>query len=449
MTAPSAAGLGLSFGDPYALGLLFLGLVLCAGIAALSHQHERAFSASIIYLLLGLAGGVGIHLLDGRRIDPIADALLVERIAEIALVVAVFTAGLKVERRLGWREWRSVVLLLALVMPATIALIALFGVHAMGLSLGAAIVLGAALAATDPVLAGDIGIGPPGEQPEQPEEARFAVSAEAGLNDGLAFPFLFLGFVVLSGATASDYVEWALLDLLYAVPVGALVGGLSGYGLAALVVPLRYRGLFDHRFDGFVALAAPLLIYALAEVLGSYGFVAGFAGGLAFRRYEFGHEYNRRVHDGAEVVEKFLELAVILMLGSMVTLSALDEPGLAGWLLAPALLLLIRPAAVLLLFIRHPLTSAGERRFIAWFGVRGVAALYYVAFAVEQGVLPPGEESTVVWSALVCVVVSIVVHGVTGAPLSRRVDEEPGRAAQPPVSRPGGAEPAPARAEPG
>lgn len=435
-----AADPGLSFGDPYALGLLFLGVVLCAGIAALSHEHERAFSASIIYLGLGVAASAGIHLLDGRRIDPIADAALVERIAEVALVVAVFTAGLKIERRLGWREWRSVVLLLAVALPATIALIAVFGVHVMGLSLGAAIVLGAALGATDPVLAGDIGIGAPGEQPDEPQEARFAVSAEAGLNDGLAFPFLLLGFVVLGGAGASTYVEWALADVLYAVPVGGLIGGLGGYGLAALVVPLRHRELLDDRFDGFVALAAPLLIYGAAEALGAYGLLAGFAGGLAFRRYEFGHEYNRRVHDGAETVEKFLELAVILVLGSMVTVAALDEPGLAGWLLAPVLLLAIRPAVVLVLFARQPVTTGRERRFIAWFGVRGVAALYYVTYAVEAGFLSPGEESTVVWTAVVCVFLSILVHGITGAPLSRRVDEEAPRQAQQPPRRPAGAE---------
>lgn len=440
MTASPAAGLGLSFGDSYALGLLFLGLVLCAGIAALSHQHERAFSASIIYLLLGLAASLAIHLLDGRRIDPIADAELVQRIAEIAIVVAVFTAGLKVERRLGWREWRSVVLLLGLALPATIALIALFGVYVMGLSVGAAIVLGAALGATDPVLAGDIGIGPPGEQPDEPEEARFAVSAEAGLNDGLAFPFLLLGFVVLSGAGASGYVEWALTDVLYAIPMAAVLGGLAGYGLAALVVSLRHRGLFDERFDGFVALAAPLLIYGVSEALGAYGFVAGFAGGLAFRRYEFGHEYNRRVHDGAEMVEKFLELAVILLLGSMVTVAALDDPGLTGWLLAPALILVIRPAVVLALFTRQPVTSGRERAFIAWFGVRGVAALYYVTFAAQEGVLAPGEQSTVVWTALACVAVSVVVHGITGAPLSRSVDEESLGSSRRPARRPAGAE---------
>lgn len=435
----SAAGPGLSLGDPYAVGLLFVGIAFSAGLAALSHSHERAFSASIVYLLLGFAAGVGIHLLDGQRVDPIADAELVERIAEIAIVVAVFTAGLKVERRLGWGEFRSVVLLLGVAMPATIGLIALFGVHVMGLSLGAAIVLGAALAATDPVLAGDIGIGPPGEQAEEPEEARFAVSAEAGLNDGLTFPFLLLGLVVIAGAGAGSYTEWALADVLYAIPVAAAIGVGGGWSLAALVVALHERDLLDERFDGFMAIAAPLLIYGAAETLGGYGFVAGFAGGLAFRRYEFEHEFNRRIHDGAELIEKFLELAVILLLGSMVTLSALDEPGVSGWLLALVLLLVIRPAVVMAAFTRDRRTTVAERGFIGWFGVRGVAAIYYAAFAVESGALGSEEQSTIVWTVLACVVVSILAHGISGSPLSRRVDYA-GPAGAPPSRRPPGAD---------
>jgi len=416
--APVASELGLSAGDPYFIGLFCAGLAFLVAIAALSYQSERAFSAAVIYLGLGLIAGVGLFVLGVEPLDPIEDAELVSRVAEMALLVAVFTAGLKMERSLTFASWRSVVLLIALVLPATVALVVAFGTLVMGLSLGAALILGGVLAATDPVLAGDIGVGAPGDQPREPEEPQFAITAEAGLNDGLAAPFVLLGILVAGGASAGDVVEWAFVDLLYAVVVGAALGAAGGYGMAALAVPLRKRELFLPQFDGFVSIAAPLLLYGAAEAIGAYGLVAGFAGGLAFRRYEFGHEYNRRMHDGAEVVEKLLELAVILLLGSMVTLTALDEPGVAGWLLVPALLLVIRPAVVFLFFSYGPLTMRGCG-FVAWFGVRGVAAVYFATVAVQTGVLPLGELSTVVWTALVCVMASIVVHGVTSAPLTR------------------------------
>jgi NhaP-type Na+/H+ or K+/H+ antiporter len=418
-----ASELGLSAGDPYFIGLFGAGLAFLVAITALSYQSERAFSAAIIYLGLGLLAGVGLYVLGIEPLDPVGDAELISRVAELALLVAVFTAGLKMERRLTFKSWRSVVLLIALVMPATVALIVAFGTLVMGLSLGAALILGGVLAATDPVLAGDIGVGAPGDQPEDSEEPQFAITAEAGLNDGLAAPLVLLGILVAGGASAGEVVEWAFVDLLYAVVVAAVVGAAGGYGLAALVVPLRKRELFLPQFDGFVSIAAPLLLYGATEAIGAYGLVAGFAGGLAFRRYEFGHEYNRRMHDGAEVVEKLLELTVILVLGSMVTLSALDEPGVAGWLLVPALLLVFRPGSVLLFFSYGPLTFRGCA-FVAWFGVRGVAAVYFSTAAVQTGVLASDELSTVVWTALVCVMASIVVHGVTSGPVTRRLGYE-------------------------
>ncbi len=412
---PLAIEPGFDAGSGWALVLLFVGLALVAGIGALSHQHERAFSASIVYLALGVGAAAAIPLLGGERIDPIGDAKIVERIAELALVVAVFTTGLKVERRLRWSEWRSVVQLILIVMPATIALVALFGTQVMGLSLGAAILLGAILAPTDPVLAGDIGVGPPGEQHD--EEARFAISAEAGINDGFAAPFVLVGVFVAAQGGTDWLVEWILADVVYAVAIAVLLGSLGGYGLAALVYRVRQRDLLHPQFDGFVAVAAPLLLYAAVELIGAYGLVAGFAGGVAFRRYEFGHTYNRRLHDGAEIVEKFFELAVMLLLGSMFTLGGLGELGLAGWLFIPLLLVVIRPVAVSAVFLRSTRLGARGRIFVGWFGVRGVAALFYVAYVVDKGVLAASEQATIVWTVLACVAVSVVVHGITSTPL--------------------------------
>lgn len=418
MDLPLAAERGFSFADTYAAGLFFLGIAVLAAIGALSHERDRAFSASLVYLGLGIAAAAAIEVLELAWVDPIADADLVERITEVALIIALFATGLKLDRPLDRRSWGGVTRLLALAMPLTIAGVALFGTQVMGLSLGAAIVLGAVLAPTDPVLAGDIGVGPPGDEDEH--EPSFSITGEAGLNDGLALPFLFLGLFVLDPGGTSWLADWLLADVVYAVVVALVIGALGGYGVAAGAVRLRDRELLSHAYDGWLAIPAVLLIYGLTELAGAYGFIAAFAGGVAFRRYERGHEHNRVVHEGAEIAEKFGELAAILLLGSMVSLAGLGLPGLSGWLLVPFLIVVLRPLVVAATFVGMPI-PAKQRLFVGWFGVRGVGSLYYAALALGSGYLAGAEAQVVAWTAIAAVIVSIVVHGVTASPLSRRL----------------------------
>ena len=412
-----AAGAGFSTPDLYTVGLLFLGVALAAAVAALSHEHERAFSATVIYLAFGLAAALAIGVFDLRWVDPVDDARVVERLAEFAVIVALVSTGLKLARDLSWSGWGSVTRLLAIAMPLTIAAVAAFGAVSMGLSVAAAIVLAAALAPTDPVLAGDLGVGPPGEEDER--EPNFAITAEAGLNDGLAFPFVILGLLVAAHADAGWVAEWVVADLIYAVVVGIGLGAAIGYGLGAAAVWLRRHDLLAPDYDGWLAIPAVLLIYGATEVANGYGFLAAFAGGLAFRRYERDNELNARVHVGAEVAEKFAELSIVLLIGSMVTISGLAQPGWSGWLLVPLLLLVVRPLAVFASLVGSGLPR-GERLFLGWFGVRGIGSLYYVAFAVSAGTLGAENDVEVVWTAIACVLCSIALHGITGTPFARR-----------------------------
>ena len=268
-----------------------------AAVGALSHQRERAFSASLIYLGLGAAAAIVLARVGVGWLDPIADAELIEHLAEAALIMALFSAGLKLDRPLTLRDWSSVVRLLVFAMPITIALVALLGAWLLALPAAAALLLGAALAPTDPVLAGDIGVGPPGDEDEH--EPNFALTAEAGLNDGLAAPFILAGvFVAEQGIGGGWGVEWLAADVVYAIALGVAVGAAIGIAAAWSVKRLHSADMLLADYDGFHSIATALVIYGLAEVLGGYGFLGVFAGGIAFRRYEADHELNASAHEG-------------------------------------------------------------------------------------------------------------------------------------------------------
>lgn len=409
---------GFHLGGDYPVGLLFVGCVLFVGIAALSRQNDRPYSASVFYLALGALASVGLGVLGIRRLDLIANHVLFEHVTELALVIAVFGAGLAVEREISRRSRRTIVLLLLVVMPLTIAAITGFGVTAMGLPLSAALLLGAILAPTDPVLAGDVGLGPPGG--EDQGEPRLSLHTEAGINDGLGSPFVLIGLFVATRGGTGWLGTWALSDVLYAVGVAVLIGIAGGFGIAAAIQRLQAEDILSRELDGFFAPATALVIYGTAELLGSYGLLAVFAAGIAFRRHEFDHQINTRIHHGAETAGRLLELAVLLLLGSTITTAGLAIPGVAGWLLAPLIILIIRPVLVLAVTGRRFLDLRG-RLFLGFFGVRGVAALYYATIVAETGDLSHADTTKVVWTTIVCVAISITIHGITATPLTRRL----------------------------
>jgi NhaP-type Na+/H+ or K+/H+ antiporter len=416
LPSPASISAGWYAGSLYAVGLVAAGLALLAAILALTHQRERAFSASVVYLLLGVLAAPVIALLGVSWYDPVEDAAVGERLTELAVIVALFAAGLRLDSPLRGRTWSAPARLLLVVMPVTIAAVALFGWAAMGLSAAGAVILGAALAPTDPVLAGDLGVGPPGEERE--DEASVAITTEAGLNDGLAFPFVYAGLFLAAG-DGGWLAEWLAWDLAWPIAAGIAIGALVGWGLSWCLTNLRDRDVLAEAHDGWVAVAVVLIVYGAAELAGAYGFLAAFAGGVGFRRYERDHDLNLGAHRGALAMERVGELAVILLLGSSLTLTGLAEPGWSGWLLIPLLLLVVRPLATFASLPRR--WDWRARLWIGWFGVRGVGSLYYVSAVAATGLLAAGEAAAVTWTVIACVAVSIVVHGVTGDLATRRL----------------------------
>lgn len=417
MSFVQALARGWHLGDLYTLALVGVGVAVLIGALALTHEHQRAFSASVFYVALGALGALAMALLDVRPLDPVADHLLVERLTELALVVAVFSAGLTIERHVERRSWVSIATLLLVVMPLTILAVAAFGVWAMGLSFSAALLLGAIIAPTDPVLAGDVGLSEPGG--EVLGEPRLSLHTEAGFNDGLASPFVVLALFVAQDGGTDWFDEWFVADLLYAAGIGLVVGALSGAGAAALLTRARRRGLLSARLDGLLGIALALILYGATEAVGEYGLLAVFAAGFTFRRYEFDHEIHGGVYRGTDAAGTTLEFVVLLLLGTMLTLDGLSAPGLSGWLLVPVLLLVIRPLLVLST-VGHGSMSRGSRLFLGVFGVRGVAALFYAAVVVQAHAVSATEERVIVWTTIVCVVGSIVVHGLSANALTRR-----------------------------
>lgn len=364
----------------------------------------------MVYAALGLTAAVAIHALGVDWIGAETDTSVIEHVSEAAVVVTLYATGLQIDRELKLVAWRSVLLLLLVVLPVTIAAVALLGMGLLGLSLGAAVVLGAALAPTDPVLAGDVGVGPPGQEDA---EARFSLTAEASFNDGLAFPFLLGGLAIAAHGGTGWIGSWALVDVAYKVVVGVAVGAATGHLAARLVLPMRREGRIGTDLDGWLAVAIALAVYGLAQVLSSYGFLAAIAAGLAFRRYEHNHESHEELHAGALRIVQLLELGTIVLVMSMVSLTGLGVPGWQGWLIGVLLVFVIRPVAASAVLRPRWLATPEERGFVAFYGVRGLGTIYYVGAAIGTGVLAPDEGRTVLWTALVVVLVSIVVHGIT------------------------------------
>ncbi len=393
--------------DIYILNLLVIGLLLLFATLGSGWISRLPLSDALIYLIVGiLLGPYGVRLISERP-----DTEFLERLTEFVVIVSLFGCGLRINRPLNVWAWNSTVRLIGLLMPISILAVAAVGHWFLGLGWGAAILLGAILAPTDPVLASEVQVS----DIDDKDELRFGLTSEGGLNDALAFPFVYFGLHWLEDNNWENWFgQWAAIDLIWAIAAGVAMGIVVAKSVVWIDHYLQNFRPVDEVREDFVALSTILLTYSLTEIVNGYGFLAVFVAGLVIK-----NGYYREKHISqlmfTEQIEKLLEVAAILLLGVFLRVQSILHFGGVALVVAGLLLFVIRPVGAWVSTIGaqyHP----AKRWLMGWFGIRGVGSLYYLFYALGEGLKGELAEE-IAWITYITVVISIVLHGISSTPL--------------------------------
>jgi NhaP-type Na+/H+ or K+/H+ antiporter len=371
-------------------------------------------SLAIIYLVVGFL--LGPTVFDAIELHPMRNLVLLESISEIAVLVALFTVGIKMRVPIGDRRWSLPLRLATVSMVITICGVALVAALLFGFPWGIALLLGATLAPTDPVLASDVQL----RSPEDRDNLRFALTGEGGLNDGTAFPFIFLGLGLIGLHEMGPFgLRWIAVDVLWGTVGGLGIGFLLGDGIARGVRWLRRLRRDSFILDEFLLLGVIALAYGVAVAAGSLGFLAVFAAGLALRRADDMHADSRGADKSPltpsmlsvnEQLERIVEVAIVLLVGVMISAGYWSGAGIA---IAALLFVVIRPVAV---WLGAPRAGTESRRLLGWFGIRGIGSVYYAVFVAGHEI-PYGDAIELLSCVFTVIAVSILVHGISATPL--------------------------------
>ena len=419
--------------------ILIGALLLAMGLIPATLKRLPITSA-IIYLVVGIV--VGPMILNLFHFNPLKQSALLETLTEAAVLISLFSAGVKMPVPVNFTRWRTPILLAVVSMAVTVGLIAALGYYALGLPLGAAVLLGAIVAPTDPVLATDVQI----RHADDRDRLRFILTCEAGINDGSAFPFVMLGLGLLGLHELGDLgSRWVVVDVLWATSAGIVIGVVLGNGLGRLVWKLR-RNRREHKLlDDFLGLGLIGLVYGLSVYVNAWGFLAVFFAAVALRQTELklsgdNPEPPQRLHTGktqadnaadrtvtqsartsegslifGEHLERLSEVILILLIGGMLFIDSWSWQAVG---FALFLFMVARPVSILVGLLGTG-TPWKIRGLVGWFGVRGIGSLYYIMFAIQHG-LPEKLAMQLIQLTLVVVTLSILVHGTSVKPLMGR-----------------------------
>ncbi len=396
------------------LAAMGAGIILSFWLPRFLSGREPATSALLI-----LAGCVSFSLIPGMpaALNPVTAPRPWELLAELCVVVALFGTGLRIDRLPARTRWIPTVRLLVVAMPACILLTALVGWTVAGMTLAGGLLLGAILAPTDPVLASDVQVGPPHEGGEHP--VRYTLTTEAGLNDGLAFPFVHLGIAIAAAGGLSWALagEWIVRDVLYRVVAGGLGGAAVGWLLGKVLFAWPRKNALSNTGSGVIALAGVLLAYGFTELVEGYGFIAAFVSGYTLRRLESEHHFHRKLHDFSEALEHALTAILLVAIGAAIP-SLLPYFEWSHAAIGAALVFLIRPLVGWISLIGTALHGRA-RAVVSFYGVRGIGSIYYLAYAGHHAELVNEPQ---LWATIAfTILLSTIVHGLTAGIAVERV----------------------------
>ncbi|KRF21011.1 cation transporter [Nocardioides sp. Soil797] len=421
------------------------GMSLLLAIALPALLERWAVSAPMVLVAVGI--GIGFTPLpDGFPLDPQENRAAIEHVTELVVIVALMGVGLAIDRplelrnRSSWARWSTTWRLLAVAMPLGIAGIALLG-WALGLPAAVALLLGAALSPTDPVLASEVQVAGPQteasqtdsgdeeQEVDESDELRFTLTSEAGLNDGLAFPFVYAAILLASHGPVEEWLAtWLGLYLIGKVVIGVVAGIVVGRILSYVAFRSHARSLrVAERGESLMALAALVTAYGVGEVVGGYGFLSVFVCAMTFRSAERSHDYHAAMHEVAERLERLLTLFVLLVLGVAVSRGLLESLDWRGVVIGVALVFVVRPLSGIVALApfnsrERPRLDRGQRWTAAFFGVRGIGSIFYLAYAAGEA---PELGTDWLWSTVAfTIVLSVFVHGALASPVMKRIGSD-------------------------
>ncbi|MGW0400337.1 cation:proton antiporter [Streptomyces sp. NPDC003002] len=385
---------------------------------------RRPLSMPMVFLAAGAL--VAALPLSVPVVEPGRDRLWVEHATELCVIVSLMGAGLALNRPVGWRRWAGPWRLLGISLPLTIAVMAAVAALLLEWPLAPALLLAAVLSPTDPVLAAEVRVGEPTDVEDDEDEVRFSLTAEAGLNDGLAFPFVLAALALAAapeGATATDWIgKWLLVDVLARTAIGLAVGVIAGRLLGLMFFRARPSALrLSEHMEGFVALGATFVAYGAAELMHGYGFLAVFVTACSIRGAERNHGYHKVLHEFTEQMERLLTAFLLFLLGGYLVRYGLPSLTWQGAVVGLLLVLVVRPAAGWAGLLGGQ-TGPRERLVTAVFGIRGIGSLFYLAYALGHSE-HFGASARQLWAVVAfTVLLSVLLHGAAATPVIQRLD---------------------------